>query len=270
MAIAEEQFNGVRDVFSSDNNTAEVGYDVHDAADEAAVKAIMNATAPSTRNGLFIISMEIYEQVNNTTWRVRVRYAPRTWTENPDSRFSFDTTGGSQHITQSLTTVNGYGGATPANKDAIGYDGKNVGGVDITVPVYEFSKVQFFDDGDIDNAYKSILRNLTGTVNDNTFNGFAAGEVLFLGAVGSRQGDDPNDQWEITYRFASLPNQTGLSVGDISGIAKKGWEYMDIRYAEVVGTPSGSDVQQVLKEPFAVYIHRVYFDGDFSDLGIGV
>ena len=268
MATAEEQFNGVRDVFSSDNNTAEVGYDVHDAADEAAVKAIMNATAPSTRNGLFIISMEIYEQVNNTTWRVRVRYAERTWTENPDSRFSFDTTGGSQHITQSLTTVNAYGDDSSRNKDAIGFDGKNVEGVDITVPVYEFSEVHFFDDGDIDNAYKSTLRGLTGSVNNNTFKGFAAGEVLFLGAVGSRQGDDPSDQWEISYRFVSLPNQTGLSVGDIPGIAKKGWEYMDIRYSEVVETASGSE--QVLKAPFAVYIHRVYPDGNFAGIGIGV
>jgi len=48
--------------------------------------------------------------------------------------------------------------------------------------------------------------------------------VLFLGATGSERGEGPDDDWEITFRFAANPNQTGLSVGSISGISKKGWK----------------------------------------------
>ena len=59
-----------------------------------------------------------------------------------------------------------------------------------------------------------------------------ARECLFLGAAGSKRGaDDPSSLklrragWEITYRFAASPNRTGITVGEITGIAKKGWEY---------------------------------------------
>jgi len=72
---------------------------------------------------------------------------------------------------------------------------------------------------DVTPAYKTTLFALTGTVNSGAFEGFAAGEVLFLGASGSKRGEE---DWEITYRFAASPNATDIQVGHIVVAAKKG------------------------------------------------
>ena len=81
--------------------------------------------------------------------------------------------------------------------------------------------------------------------------------------AGSQRG--AND-WEMSFRFASSENKTGLTVGEITGIAKKGWEYMWVRYANA----EDSTAKALIKKPIAVYIEKVYEDGDFSQLGIGV
>ncbi|MEO0513610.1 MAG: hypothetical protein AAF108_12090 [Planctomycetota bacterium] len=114
------------------------------------------------------------------------------------------------------------------------------------------------------NSYKGALFSLTGKVNSGGFRGFAAGEVLFLGATGARRGTGPDDDWEITFRFAASPNVTGLSVGSINGIAKKGWEYLWVRYADQEDTSANT----IVKRPVAAYVERVYDQGNFGGLGI--
>ncbi|HYD00135.1 MAG TPA: hypothetical protein VEB22_02830, partial [Phycisphaerales bacterium] len=111
-------------------------------------------------------------------------------------------------------------------------------------------------------GYKGTLFALTGRTNSGGFRGFAAGEVLFLGASGSKRGD--TGDWEITFRFAASPNATGLSVGTITGVAKKGWEYLWVRYADV----QDATTKAIVKRPAAVYIERVYEAGNFGALGI--
>ena len=86
--------------------------------------------------------------------------------------------------------------------------------------------------------------------------------VLFLGASGSKRG---NGDWEITFNFAASPNQTNITVGDITVAQKLGWEYMWVRYADAEDTIA----KAIVKKPIAVYIERVYELGDFSNLGIG-
>ncbi|MFN4261629.1 MAG: hypothetical protein ACK4RK_20290 [Gemmataceae bacterium] len=72
------------------------------------------------------------------------------------------------------------------------------------------------------------------------------------------------EDWEIIFRFAASPNATDLTVGDIQGIEKKGWEYLWVRYADA------EDENTLVKQPIAAYVERVYDYGDFSLLGIGV
>jgi len=98
-------------------------------------------------------------------------------------------------------------------------------------------------------------------VNSAGFKGFAAGECLFLGAAGSKRG---SGDWEITYRFAASPNVTNLTIGDITGINKKGWEYLWVRYSD----SEDAVAKALVKKPVAVYIEQVYPYGDLGLLGI--
>ena len=93
----------------------------------------------------------------------------------------------------------------------------------------------------------------------------AAGECLFLGASGSRRGTGSDDDWEITFRFAASPNQANLPVGDMIVAAKKGWEYLWVRYADAEDAGSNTLVQR----PVAAYVEKVYEEADFVGLEVG-
>jgi len=99
-------------------------------------------------------------------------------------------------------------------------------------------------------------------VNNAPFKGCAAGECLFLGASGSKRGDG---DWEIGFKFAASPNKTNLTVGDITVPAKKGWEYLWVRYED----KEDANAKILVKRPLSAHVEKVYHDGDLSQLGIG-
>jgi hypothetical protein len=267
MAVTvEELFQGHTEIVGGPSTQAEITYIVRGATAESDVRDAINSQTPAEYNNLYRQTFEITERIDETSWKVVVRYLPWQFQpqQEPEPQFSFDTGGGTQHITQSLAIMGAYGVVADCG-GAIGFDGENVAGVDITVPVYNFSETYYFPPGQVTQAYKSAIFSLTGTVCTGAFRGFNAGEVLFLGASGSRRGSDASDDWEITFKFAASPNRTGITVGAITGIAKHGWDYMEVRYAADVDAA----VKQVIKKPIGVIIHKVYQDGNFAGLGIG-
>jgi len=261
-----------REWTTGDRPAVTLHYLLAGVADDLTAKALLESSTASSYDGLERESIQ-FEPVwvdtaaNDGLWDCRVRYvAPeQKEPEVGESSFSFDTGGGTQHITQSISTVNHYaapGKTAPDFGGAIGVTHDNVEGVDITVPVYAFSETHYLADSFVTLAYRGTLFNLTGKVNNASFKGLAAGECLFLGASGSKRGAD---DWEITYRFAGSPNRSGLTVGPITGISKKGWEYMWVRYADT----EDAAAKAIVKKPVAVYIERVYDEGNFASLGIG-
>jgi hypothetical protein len=144
--------------------------------------------------------------------------------------------------------------------------------VDIVVP-----QLQWQEQYDVPNAYVNTvyvrgLAGVTGTTNSASFRGFAAGEVLFLGCSGSQEWDDEKGKgpWSLSYRFAASPNAgssgsvPAITIGSISGINKRGHDYLWVRYEDEVGSNT------LLKKPKHVYVDRVYREADFSVIGIGM
>ena len=256
---------------AGDNGSIDLIYVVDGTDDDAAARAALAAEAPATHAGLVRDDDSLHvEPTGFNLWEGKARYVKQEFTPpaTGDTVFTFDTTGGTQHITQSRQTMQrrpAPGTTAPDFGGAIGVTADGVEGVDITVPVFQFSETHYFTNGQVTPSYKGTLFTLTGKVNSGAFKGFQAGEVLFLGASGSRRGTDPDDDWEITFRFAASPNETGLSVGSITGINKKGWEYLWVRYAD----DEDANAKVLVKKPIAAYVERVYENGDFSGLGIG-
>jgi hypothetical protein len=150
-------------------------------------------------------------------------------------------------------------------------DSNGVNGVDIVSP-----QLQWQEQYDVPNAYVNAtyvrgLAGITGTTNNAAFRGFAAGEVLFLGCSGSQEWDDQKGKgpWSLSYRFVASPNAgsgesaPAITIGSISGITKKGHDYLWVRYEDAV------DSNTLIKKPKHVYVDRVYRESDFSLLGIG-
>jgi len=270
MAITLTEKPDSREWTAGDNPTCRRTFILEGTTDDAAAKDFLEASVKQTWNYLkrmecTLEPIHIDEATGVGIWDCTARYAKivRETQEVGESSFSFDTGGGTQHVTQALGTVGTYvaTGTAPDFKGAIGVTSDSVDGVDITVPVYNFSETHIIDDEDVDGAYKATLFNLTGKVNNASFRGFAAGEVLFLGASGSKRGAD---DWEISFRFAASPNMTNIAVGDITVPAKAGWEYLWVQYADVEDTSAN----RLVKRPVAATVNVVYNTADFAELGI--
>lgn len=234
-----------------------------------------------------VLTAESYSisYLGDDAWQVVVNYEKEGANdeEKPEplkrSR-SFDTSGGTQHITQALPVGSGqsldFETRFPSNatnqSGAIGVDGDSVAGVDIVVPALQWTETYDVPSAFVTSEYIKGVAALTGTVNDDTFRTFAAGEVLFLGCSGTHEWDEERGDgpWNLSYKFVASPNVgngetlSPLTIGNITGISKKGHDYLWVRYEPSVSSNA------LIKLPKAVYVDKVYRDGDFSGLGIGV
>jgi hypothetical protein len=187
-------------------------------------------------------------------------------------RFNFDTTGGTLHIKSSKSSVKRYSASTselgsaaataiPKFNQLIGVHGDEVDGCEIIIPVLKLNVFYSHPLGVVTIAKAKQLAQYTGTVNSANFLTFAGGEVLFLGATGS---DGTDAEAEVQYQFACSQNATGLTIGDITGIAKEGHDYLWIRYKNNVS------IGYPVKQPEFIYIERVYDRVDLASvLGFG-
>jgi hypothetical protein len=223
--------------------------------------------------------------LGDDAWQVTIQYEKAGAEDGTDplkrSR-SFDTTGGTQHITQSMRTSVTYDSAMfgsitilQAEKrfpqdaadmsGAIGVDGNGVNGVDVVSPQLQWQENYDVPNVYVTSAYIRGVASITGTTNSASFRGFEAGEVLFVGCSGNQEWDDQKGRgpWSLSYRFIASKNITGDQIGSITGIEKKGHEYLWVRYEDAV------DSNVLLKKPKAVYVNKVYRESNFSALGIG-
>jgi hypothetical protein len=269
MVTVEEKFGRVLS-----DRSAELTYIVRGTDSDTTARSNLLSGSPLLHDGLKRDDAEV-EEIAPNTWLGTVRYVASESAQpvGGETSFSFETRGGTQHVTQSLATVASYAapglpGGAPDFRGAIGVTESGVEGVDIAVPVFNFTST--FYTGSVTQGYVENLYALTGRVNSGTFTttidagvtmSFAGGEVLFLGAAGSRRGAPGSDQpWELNLAFAASPNVTGLTLGDITGIAKKGWEYLWARYQAAEDTTA----KVLIHKPTAAYVERVYREGDFN------
>ena len=258
-----------------DDKSRERIYKVFGTDSDAIARALARSAAPYTIDGLKIKSVSAVPMNGERRWTATVSYGKQDEEEpGGGGTISFETGGGSQHITQSIRTVGQYKGSSesesiPKTGGAIGLTKDSVEGVDVQVPQFTWQETHTFDAERISTEYIAGLFNLTAKTNDAPFKAFKTGEVLFLGSSGSQNNEETV---EITFHFSASPNKTGLEIGDaaspygaITGIAKKGWEYLWIMYEDA----DDDDAKLFKKVPRFVFVEQVYYDGDFSALGIG-
>ena len=120
----EEKFES-RTSTTGPNASIDLVYTARGSNDDLEVKTAIDSTSPASYDGLPRQSISI-EPVGDLLWEATVRYGLSSNSQPPPtggSTFSFDTGGGTRHITQSLTTVGSYApaGQTPPDfKGAIG------------------------------------------------------------------------------------------------------------------------------------------------------
>lgn len=282
MSVVVEERMDSRQRTKGDSPTTVLRYNLHGSDDDTALFSALLGGSPSTYDGLPRRSYAI-NPVGPSFWIGEAVYRQTTGVKSfpppgeGDVSVTFDTTGGTAKTYFSKATVSAYG-STPSGGATIGDNGNlinctqdTVEGTEVVVPQFAFQRTLYIDAADMSSAYIERLYLQTGTTNSGgwtvTFDDgqtmtFAGGEALFMGARGGKQGGPHGDLWEVAQYFAAQPNATALTVGGIAGIAKKGWEYLWVRYLPAVAGALGIPTQKAV----AAYVERVYDASDFGGL----
>lgn len=262
---------------------AAIRYRIFDADTLAEAMAALYAQTPGVFNlyGDFSVilpkaSIEVERLTEDGAWDGVVTYQVQTaqTIAPPDSgpEFSFDTSGETRHVTSGLGQVGYPEGVAPDFGVSVGVSKDGIEGTDIIIPGYKWTETHYLSNNTVSAEYKRLLADLTGCVHGGSdveathnFRGFEPGEVLFLGAQGSRRGAG---DWQLTFSFSRLPNQANFMVGDILVEKKHGWQYLWIRTHERKIGDAPNEVVGAL--PSYVYVATVYPEADFEELGIGL
>lgn len=266
MAIKVYEGFGRDGVSGGDSPSDTVPWVVLGTDSSTMAKALVKAAAPAIFGTLLLQSVSVKETAPET-WECQAKYGARKPPKEGEYKFAFDTTGSRQKITQSLQTIHKYApsGKTAADhKGAIGVTDHGVEGCDIVVPKFSWTETWQLPIADYGWAYSQVLKAITGRVNAATFRGFPAGQVLFRGGKGSASSKDPT-LIEITYSFDQSDDVESQTIGDITGVAKTGWQYLWVHYTEEHDTTADA----LARRPDSVYVEKVYDSADFSQLGIG-
>lgn len=257
------QFNEQDD----DDSSYSVYYIVSGCSDETAALDAVVSQAPESLRGAPRQSINISERLTDDDWKVEVTYAEsksgsgsgggETGTTN-ESTYNFEITTANKKMVFPVKHRRTY----PSKADAPTCGINDGEGVDVIMPVGHFSETHYMSPTRCTNSYRRTLTGLVGKINRGTFRGFGEGEVLFLGATGSRTG---NEMYQITYNFAVGQDETGIEIGDITGIRKGAWDIIWCQYTE----QENSARDEVVRKVKAVHVEQVYRYDDFGKLGIG-
>lgn len=220
---------------------------------------------PDEYDGCKRESVAIQQKLYATMWLVLARYKstekePGEWTRG------FDTTGGQVHITHSLgnrgrTTADLAFGEPPDMQGAIGFTESGIEGTDIIVPKLEKFETHKIAAATVTDAYEKTLASLTGTVNLNAFRGFAAEEVLFLGASGQQAG--PTEDYEISFRFSCSQNLDTFQLDWMAdSLVKKGHDFFFVIHQKKAGDKG------LFVVPKWAYVEKIYEPKSWAAMGI--
>lgn len=219
-------------------------------------------------SGLYRSNIAV-DNIGVDIWNVEVTYGPyeKKEKEAGDWKWSFDTGGKTKHVTQGYSHVHTYAapGETAIDfKGAIGVTDSGVEGVDVPDKAFSWTEDRTLLAASYGFTYATILGEITGGVNDASFRGFPAYTVRFDGASGGQSTKEPL-LLEVSFKFTVSPSETGIAVGDITGIAKLGWDHASTFYREEKDTAANT----TRLVPKQVDIDRVLRVVDFSLLSIG-
>lgn len=241
--------------------------------DEATVRTFAITSMPTIVDGVPRSAITDILFINNDNYKVKLLFKSLEPLDEEDEPIttgaidSFDTTGGTEHISYGISRKSSGGVVSSELGAAINFDGDSVLGVDITIPRYAFSRTIKVVDAYVTDEYKKSLKDLTGSTNLLDFDIFAPNEVLFLGAVGTKQvtNDDIEDEWTITFNYLGQNSRENIKFNDGTNdaftiVKKEGWDYLWVQYED----KEDMTQKKIVKKAIAAYVIQVYEQQPFS------
>lgn len=191
--------------------------------------------------------------------------------ENESPTISFDTTGGQKHITHSYETVRAYGAETSKHSQAIGVTKTAKGeikilGTDVVIPACKGTVSAKIPQPTDPFEFARNLSRRTGRTNRSTWNGFTKWELLYCG--GKLTGKK-REKWTIDLQFEfseTIEAEDNLTIGPFTNIVKEGFAHLWIEWKQGFTGGTGNEQSTAIVE--AVFIEKIYFDFELSELGL--
>lgn len=251
------------------------GYVLTGISTRSEARAYASGSTPLIAAGLWRQNIEVNEK-GFQIWDIDVTYGPyaKKEPEDGDYKWSFDTTGGTKHVTQALAhagTFDSTGSldAYDLHHGAIGVnENGEVEGVDIPDKTFKWTESRQLLLGNYAWSYASTIKSLTGRINDSPFRGFEAESVLFEGAQGGFSAKNPlilDLTFHFSYQSPITPGSEASTLINIVDITKKGQDYLWVSYK----TTTDEDYHFSVKKPTFVFVEKVFLSANFSLLGIG-
>ncbi len=271
VAIAKEVIGRTADQSTDGSRSITRPWFVRGATSEAEAIAAVATEAPSIVDGLPLTHVSVDERVKDG-YECEANYRSVKPPEPPatnSSQFNFEIATAPTRIVVPLSAQTVYPSAglpAPADSDRwlIGQqgDGSPPEGVEVFEPNASFSETHWLPAASMTETYLRTILRIVGKISNASFRGWDAEEVLCTGVSGTKRGAD---DWEVSFRFGVKEHQSGMTVAGISGIDKKGWQFLWPRY-ELKMDGDAFILSNVVEY---IVVADVFRTAAFSGLGIG-
>jgi hypothetical protein len=249
-----------------------------DADEKDVVAACRTSThAPKKYLGMTLQRFTVTERISAKKWKVTAEYKyvdfeeeteEDTGSDTPKEKVSVEFGVSTATRTVSLGRMHTYG-QVPSYGGLIDVQESGDGtleprGISVYIPTGTLTITHYFKKSQWTPLLRRKIAYRRCRFNSDTFRGYKAGELLFVGeSVNYSAGDT---FIEVQYKFLVNENSDEIEVGDYSNIVKRGWDGLWVKYRKDVKTVNDKKYQVVVPEGVAV--EKIYKSADFTELGL--
>jgi hypothetical protein len=213
------------------------------------VMGLITASYPTygtSMGTLYWNSIQLHEQFYAQKYDISVTYSPYN-KQSGTYQISVDQAVGNVHVTAG-ERIAVYPTTSAHNNKGTFFNGLEVTGTEVPVPEDRISISYRHPQAYLNAAYIRAVGALRGYPNSDTFLGYAAGEVMYLGGNFTQSDSEAS----ASYAFSISPNATNITVADILIADKKGFDVLSPIYKPDTNTASGVTVGVKVVEAFEI------------------
>lgn len=247
-------------------------------ADEPDVISACRASSvvPKKYLGMTLQRITVTERINAKNWKATAEYKytgdeddePVDDGGDKSEKTSIEFSVSTATRTVSLDRVHSYG-KMPDYEGLIDVQESGDGtleprGISVYIPTGTMTITHYFKRSQWTTRLRNKIAYRRCRYNSDSFRGFEAGELLFVGESVSYSAD--SGYVEVQFKFMISQNEDEIEVGKFRDIKKNGWQGLWVKYAKEVKTIDGKKYQVIVPEGVAV--EKIYKACDFTEMGL--
>lgn len=237
MAIVVWELISSRSQTIGTNPKLDRNYFLTGESDDSVVRAFLNSTLLATIDGLWLDSYDLDPAGDDSYWTAVAHYIDKEDKEDSNTatdpknrrvRFTGAAVNGIKFDTPNVQQGYKAGGDTtpiPDFGNSLNVQGDKIEGAPIIFGAGSFQETHTVPIANVTNAEILRLLDSQGKINSDVFRDAEAQEVLFVSFDVNWDGGAANEA-DVVYNFQYSKNEVNKTVGPITGINKKGWQFL--------------------------------------------